>query len=420
MVLRENKLLRKYLSLGWMSCIGDALYYIALMTYAATLDNPALGILIITISTTFPTLFNIILGAIADGTKDKVLRMIQSGIFRGVIFIIIALIINQTSSLTGILIIGILNALSDIVGSFSASVKAPFLRLLVKDDQLERVIGLNSGIREMLDVIAGFIGVALLGFLGIYYLAFFNAGIFFLVSFGFKSIRRSLTEVQAKINPPEIKGARVMIGYIKKSLASLVQIKPLRNFLLIAAAMNSILATAMATLLMSLTANPDAQIISFEFTVSVAKGIAFVFGLAAALLGPKYCKNIGTTFILVVEMLAAVGFMVGVGMNMPWLAVGFASIVVFFASMFSIRLSTFVQQAIPLETLGTVGEGMNLFLCVLPIPLTILLTSIAAISLQNYAIIGAVLAFVVLVIAVLMKLDDIDLKSSMSEYGNQS
>ena len=99
---------------------------------------------------------------------------------------------------------------------------------------------------------------------------------------------------------------------------------------------------------------------------------------------------------------------------------GFISIGVFFASMFSIRLSTFVQQVIPLETLGTVGEGMNLFLGVLPIPITILLSSIAAMSLQSYAVIGAISAFVVLVIAVFMKLDKIDLKSSMSEYGSQS
>lgn len=420
MLLRENKLLRKYLGLGWLSCIGDALYYIALMTYAATLENPTLGILIITISTTFPTIINIILGVLADGTKDKVLRIIQSGIFRGIVFIIIAFIINLTRSLTGIIVIGILNGISDIVGNYSASVKSPFLRLLAKDDQLEQVIGLNSGIREILDVIAGFIGVALLGFLGIYYLAFFNAGIFFLVSFGFKTIRKNLTEVQSKINPPEIKGASAMVGHIKKSLVSLIRMKPLRNFLLIAAAMNSILATAMVTLLMSLTANPEAQIINFEFTVSVAKGIAFVFGLAAALLGPKYFKNIGITFVLVIEMLAAIGFMIGIGMNMPWLAVGFISIGVFFGSMFSIRLSTFVQQAIPLETLGTVGEGMNLFLSVLPIPITIFFSSIAAVSLQSYAVIGIIVAFIVLVIAMLMKLDKIDLKSSMAEYGSQS
>ena len=420
MLLRENKLLRKYLSLGWISCIGDALYYIALMTYAATLDNPSLGILIITISTTFPTIINIILGALADGTKDKVLRIIQSGIFRGIVFIIIAFIISQTNSLTGIIIIGILNALSDIVGSFSASVKAPFLRLLAKDDELERVIGLNSGIRQILDVAAGFIGVALLGFLGIYYLAFFNAGIFFLVSFGFKAIRKNLTEVQSKIDPPQMKGAKAMAEHIKKSLISLVRIKPLRNFLLIAAAMNSIGATMMAVLLMSMTANVEAQIINFEFSVSVAKGIIFAFGLAAALLGPKYCKNIGTTFILVVEMLAVIGFMIGIGMNMPWLAIGLVSIGVFFSSMFSIRLTSFIQQAVPLETLGTVGEGISLFLGVLPIPLTILLTSIAAVSLHSYAIIGAILAFVFLIVAVLMKLDKTDLKSTIDQYGEQS
>ena len=418
MLLRENKLLRRYLNLGWVSCIGDALYYIALMTYAATLDDPSLGILIITLSTTFPTLLEIILGALADSTKAKTLRIIQSGVFRGIVFIIIGFIISQTNSLMAILVIGLLNALSGTIGSFSASLKAPFLRLIVKDEQLEQVIGINQGVRESIDVIAGFFGVLLLGFFGIYYLAFFNAIIFFIVSFGFKVLQKNLSIVEVKLDPPKINGVRDLIRHIKESVVALVRIKPLRNFLLVTAAMNGVLLTAVPTLLMSIAENPSAQLLSFEFTVSVSKGIVFIFSLSAAIFGPKYCKGIGTTVALSMSLLGGTAFMIALGMGAPWVAIGLISITVFFAAMFSIRFSSFIQQAVPLETLGTVGAAMSLFLSILPIPLTIFLNSVAAFSMTIYAIVGSILAIIVLVAILVMKLDKIDLKSTMSEYGS--
>jgi len=420
MLLRENKLLRKYLSLGWLSCIGDALYYIALMTYAATLENPALGILIITISTTFPTLIEIILGALADGAKEKTLRIIQSGVFRGVIFIIIAVIISQTNSLAGILIVGILNALSDTVGSFSALLKAPFLRLIVKDEQLEQAIGINMGIRESIDVIAGFFGVLLLGFLGIYYLAFFNAIIFFIVSFGFKLLQKNLKEVEANLDPPKMDGMKDLVQHIKKSISALVKIKPLRNFLLIAAAFNGILTTTLAVVLMSLAENPSAHLISFEFSVSIGKGMMFIFGLAGAVLGPMLAKKIGTTLVFSMALLGGTLFMLAIAFNAPWIGIGTLSITVFSATMFSIRISSFLKQSVPPETLGTIGAAINLFLGVLPIPLIIFLNSVAAFSMVGYAVVGIILAIIVFTIMLLMKLDKMDLKAILLQYGAQA
>jgi len=415
MLLRENKLLRKYLSLGWASCIGDALYYIALMTYAATLDNPSLGILIITVSTTFPTLIDIVLGALADSTKVKTLRIIQSGVFRGIVFIIIAFIISQTNSLIGILVVGVLNALSDTAGRFSALLKSPFLRLIAKDEQLEQAIGIDRGIRQSIGVIAGFFGVLLLGLLGIYYLAFFNAIIFFFVSFGFKMLQKNLTKIEAKLDPPKIAGVKDLAGHIKESVAALARVKPLRNLLLITAAMNGILITTLSAMLMTFAENPSAQLLSFEFTISVVKGIIFIFGFCAAILGPKYCKGIGTTFALSISLFGGIAFMIALWLEVPWVGIGCISITMFFISLYSIRFSSLLQQAVPLETLGTVGSAMDLFLGVLPIPLTILLNSIAAFSMSTYAIVGSILAAIVILIMFAMKLDKIDLKDAMSE-----
>ena len=417
MLLRENKFLGKYLSLGWVSCIGDALYYIALMTYAATLENPSLGILIIVISTTFPTLIQVILGALADTTKAKTIRIIQSGIFRGIVFIIIAFIIMNSTSLAGIIVIGVLNALSDTAGTFSALLKSPFIRLMVRSEQLEETIGLDQAVRQSIDGIAGFFGVLLLGFLGIYYLAFFNALIFFSVSFGFKMLQEGFRKIEEQIEPPKVTCMKDFSGHIKHSVKTLVGVKPLRNFFLMVAASNAILAPAIPVFLMALAENEAAQIINFEFSVTFSKGVILVVAILAGIIGPKYCKGIGTTMSMFMSMFSAMLFMIAIGYGAIWLGLGLLLANAFSATMLSIRLSSLLMQSVPPETLGTISGAIGLFLSVLPIPLTIALNSIAAISLSTFAIVGSVLSVIVIIIIFAMKLDKMDLKSAMEQYG---
>lgn len=419
MITAEKKTLTKYLGLGWLSCFGDAMYYIALVTYAATLDNSALGILIISISTTFPNIIDLILGTLADGSKAKLKQVIGSGYIRAVLFVAIGAVIWLTNSLWGIVLVGILNAISATAGSYAASLKSPFLKLLTTEDTVEQVIGLNSGIRETLDVIAGFIGVALLGILGIYYLAFFNAAIFIAVSIGFKLIHSKLKPLEETIEPPQMRNIKQVTGHMKESVKTLLGIKPLVRFLLVGAALNGILGASLVTLLISLTENPHLQLVNFEFSVSFAKGIAFAAGLLAAIFGPKYCEKIGTTVILVIELLVAIGFMICIGLGATWFAVGFISVGVFFATMFSIRLSSFFVKAIPLEMLGTLSAALGLFLSVLPLPLTIALNAIAAISLYAYSITGITLSLAALVITLFLKLDKINLHESLQALGKE-
>jgi len=92
----------------------------------------------------------------------------------------------------------------------------------------------------------------------------------------------------------------------------------------------------------------------------------------------------------------------------------------FAATMFSIRLSTLLQQSVPPEVLGTISGAIGLFLSVLPIPFVIVLNSIAAISLATFAIVGSILAVVIIIIIFAMKLDKIDLKSVINQYGGGS
>ena len=269
----------------------------------------------------------------------------------------------NTTSLVGIIVIGVLNALSDTAGSFSALLKSPFFRLIVKSEQLEETIGLDQAIRQSIDGIAGFFEVLLLSFLGIHYLAFFNAFIFFSVSFGVKMLQKSFQEVESQIVPPKLTCIKDLGGHIKHSVKTLFENRPLRNFFLITAATNAVLAPAIPAFLMSLTENESAQIVNFEFSVTLSKGVILAVAILAGLIRPKYCGGIGTTTALFMSMFSVMLFMIAIGAGATWLGLGLLLANAFAATMFSIRLSTLLQQSVPPETLGTISGAIGLFHC---------------------------------------------------------
>ena len=413
-MMRKNILLSKFLSLGWISCIGDALYYLALMTYAATLENPALGILVITISTTLPNLIGLLLGTVADSVKNKIKRITQAGIFRGIIFIAIGLIINQTTDLWGLLLIGLLNALSDTAGSFSAFLKSPFLRLASKEEELEQWVGLDQSVRGAIDGIAGFFGVLLLGILGVYYLAFFNAFLFFTVSLGFQLLAKKFKPIEGQMAPSTLTSTKDFTSHLLQSVKTLLTIKTLRNFLLVAAAANALLASAVPVILMAFTHHPNQLLYNFELSITVGKAGILAVAIAAGLVGPKYCKNIGTTATLLMAMGGMLSFAVVLSLGQVWLAFGTLFLSVFAATMFSVRFSSLLMKSVPVETLGSISGGVSLFSRVLPIPVTLVLNSLAAVSLQLYGIAAAVLAVGIALLILILKFDKMDLTETVT------
>ncbi|WP_143602622.1 hypothetical protein [Floricoccus penangensis] len=172
--------------------LGDSFYYIALLSYASNLSNPKIAIMIISISEIFPRVFEVFLGVLADSTRQRTKRFFQSGIFRGFCYLLIGIIMLKSNSIIGILIIGILNALSDLFGSYVELCISPFIKLIVDEDDLEKSLAINSFFHNFIYMFANLIGAALLGVLGIQLLAFFNALTFFFVAFGVKAISSKL------------------------------------------------------------------------------------------------------------------------------------------------------------------------------------------------------------------------------------
>ena len=414
MFLLKNRLFTKFVSLSWLKSLGNSLYYIALITYAAQLANPALGILIITVSGQLPLVFDIIIGAMADGVQERVKRVVQTGVVQGLIYMAIGVILMSTNSMGAMLAIGILNGISDLFGSFTGSIVTPFKRFLLKEDELEQGMGLNTAITQSLDSLGGFIGVLLLSFVGIYFLTFFNAVVFFAISVGFKILKKQLDSIENQIPKTEIKNISQLTGQIRKSLKELMRLTELRNFFLLAAAMNSLFMTAVPVFMMVLAENEALQLVDYGFSVTAIK-LLFVFvGVVAGVFGPTYFKGFGTSQSLGMAIVCIMGFIVLLNAGFFWAAIAVLMGAAFAAQLFSTRISAFLFQSVPPEILGTVGGCINFVVAAFPVAISTLITSVAAVSLGAYTVLGMAISIGLLVAVWRMKLDKTDFKAVLT------
>ena len=414
MFLLKNRLFTKFVSLSWLKSLGNSLYYIALITYAAQLANPALGILIITVSGQLPLVFDIIIGAMADGVQERVKRVVQTGVVQGFIYMAIGVILMSTNSMGAMLAIGILNGISDLFGSFTGSIAAPFNRFLLKEDELEQGMGLNTAITQSLDSLGGFIGVLLLSFVGIYFLTFFNAVVFFAISVGFKILKKQLESIENQIPKTEIKDISQLTGQIRKSLKELMRLKELRNFFLLTAAMNSLFMTAVPVFMMVLAENEALQLVDYGFSVTAIKLLFVLVGVVAGVFGPTYFKSLGTSQSLGMAIACIMGFIVLLNAGFFWVAIAVLMGAAFAAQLFSTRISAFLFQSVPPEILGTVGGCINFVVAAFPVAISTLITSVAAVSLGAYTVLGAAISIGLLVAVWRMKLDKTDFKAVLT------
>lgn len=122
-----------------LSDLGDTLYYLALMNYVLLVPNQQLAIAIITLSETIPILFKIVLGHLADKTTKKVDAIIFTQILRFSFYLLIGFVLNFSPALWIILMISILNLLSDLAGQYENSLYLPIEIQLISEKDRENI-----------------------------------------------------------------------------------------------------------------------------------------------------------------------------------------------------------------------------------------------------------------------------------------
>ena len=119
-VFLKNADFRRFSVASFLSGAGDILFYLAFMTYASKLQNYSLALSLIAISESVPKLFEIFGGYLADKTKKKFRNIFLAAFVRFILYGLVGLLfITKMSQWNLVLIIVVVNFLSDTIGSYS-------------------------------------------------------------------------------------------------------------------------------------------------------------------------------------------------------------------------------------------------------------------------------------------------------------
>ncbi|MGB4985475.1 MAG: hypothetical protein WBO70_06850 [Erysipelotrichaceae bacterium] len=124
----NNISLRKLTINGWISVNGDTVFYLAFINYVSGFSFATQAILFITISETIPQFFQIFFGSVADFQKNRIFKSLAFSLARFVIYLFVALSLTSFDfSLNIVVLVCILNTVSDCIGFFSGAMFTPIL-----------------------------------------------------------------------------------------------------------------------------------------------------------------------------------------------------------------------------------------------------------------------------------------------------
>ncbi len=389
----HNQAFQKIIGINVISTIGDALYYIALMTYASHLPQANVAIAIVAVSESLPMLAALLLGSLADASRQRSRCLISNAVIRSLCYLLIGVVVGFDPSLLILIGIAFINLFSDLIGNYSSSLMTPFLPLLIKPAELEEAQGLNGSLAQTIRIAANFIGSFLIGVLSFQQLAWINSLTFLLtvpLLLLLKPILQPLEDQHLKTAALSPAG---LLQQIKTALNEIYRNHQLLQLLLVFTVINALFTTIMPLLSMLITQQPTMIIKNFAFTLALIQGIVACGAIIGGLTGSRIFKSSSLYQLNPWIVLTSNVLLFSMLIQQIWLLLPVFGLLGFLIGAANPKLSAAVLTLIPLEQLGTVSGGMNTLLLSLPPVFILLFSSLATIfSLQVALIILGVIA----------------------------
>lgn len=178
-LLLNNRVFRSLAFSNILNILGTTLFNFAFIVYINKVEHAEIWITVISILNWVPILMGALTGDIADHTKHKIkafaiIRWVQT-----IIYIIVALIIQQPTILF-IAIMLFLNVLSDFFGGVRSGIYNHLLKANLEGDEFQEAAGFSQSMSVLIDLVGGGMGLALLALVNnnFSYFAILNAATF--------------------------------------------------------------------------------------------------------------------------------------------------------------------------------------------------------------------------------------------------
>ncbi|MGY3702933.1 hypothetical protein BW731_04490 [Vagococcus martis] len=388
-IIKKYPLYQKIILNNFISTLGDSMYYIALMTYAAQFTNSSLAITIVSLSESIPFIFASPLGSVADMSENKATKIFYSGLIRGVLYLSVGVLIGFQQSMMLLVGISLINFISDNVGKFSNSLFYPFVPLIVEQDDLEEAQGLNGAISNIVAIIAQFVGAYLLGLFSYQLLAVINSMTFFATALIVLSMKKSLDTLEKEhLDKRESISLSAIWKQMVFAIKETTKNKQFFKLILVFAGLNG-LSSAISPLLSIILAKDSALIVdSFSFTFALIQGLTSIGVILGSLFGTKLFKKLELEQFTQLILFFMALLVCSILLKTIYLLLGFQFILGLLIGILNPKFNAKLMKEIPLDKLATIAGGVSTLLMFFP-PITIFIfTTVATVFSSNISLIA--------------------------------
>ncbi len=403
-VFLKNKDYRRFSIASFLSSAGDILFYLAFMTYASKLKNYSLALSLIAISESLPRLFDIFGGYLADRTQKKFKNIFLMAVIRFILYGLVGILfITNISQWSLVIIVVIINFISDTVGAYSSGLGAPLIVDLVGKEDFAEAEGFTNGISEVITTVAQFVGSGLLLFLSYSNLAFINALTFLIAGLLYASVGLRHKKENKPLEREEVNDQN-FLATMKSSYTQMRKAPGLLSIVLVIALLNGALDATGSLLPIIMAGNRSTMIItSYSFTIAVIGVVVSAGAVLGSTFGPQLFKKQSVFFMVIASIILSIVTTVA-----ALFANIFAILPVYFllaaaTSVASLKMQQWLVSTIEHKILASSVGLLNTILMVMAPLMTTALTTISGFGNIKYALF-ALLAVEIIIFVVAIRM----------------
>ncbi|WP_353990865.1 MFS transporter [Lacticaseibacillus paracasei] len=355
-----NRGYRAILNASLLSGIGDSLYNIVFIIYAATMPFKSLAVTLAAMATSVPTMLSLLTGSLADRTHAKTRHMVATRLGQMLLFLSLAVMILLPASFPLFLSLLLINIVSDSLGQYGNGLTLPLLHRLIPAKELNTALSFQSATSSTVQLVFQGLGASLIVLLNHNYALFglLNALTFLLAAMTLVFRKKQLKQAE----PPVTTGkSQPVIGSIRAVLKFLAGNQFLFVVILFAMLVNTLGSSVDGLMNITLVQEPDLWLRDFGTTVAIIN-VVFSVGLIFGALFAKDGLQRLSTFKLLSLLMAAI---VGLSSSFFLLhsivaALGFSFVTAYLMGKINPRLATVMMRQVPEQQMGTTAGVVNL------------------------------------------------------------
>ena len=361
----HNKLYMTSFVSDMISNFGDVLFYLVLMNYVLLLPNPKYAIAIVSISETIPTLTTFISGYFADKTKNKVDKIIYTLCLRAVLYLTVGVLLGFNPSLFILILISILNFVSDISGQYESSLFIPISVKIINDEDRESASAFRQTASNILNIVFRTISAILVGIFTYQQLAYINAGTFIISMIIILTIRKKLKNlISDNVVSPINEKRNIYADFInnfKKTFDELKKFPDLFSVFLIAPFINGVFTVINPMILLMISEYKNFVFVNPQITISTISILLTVFSIMGGMLSTNIFKKFSLLSLLFYGLISAVGVFLSFYFRNIYLLSIFLSIEVVFVTALQPKLNARTINSLPKDNLASILGILNTY-----------------------------------------------------------